>query len=194
MNKSMFIVIVLVLSISMLSCCKPDPDPEPNNGNNPTDVNNPGNNGNSGVEEPKELKWENPWNATKIGDSAVYKTDAGEETWKLVDEDGVKTLVKTIPGDDMLGIPPTENKISLEELQNSQEPKWWETKREKGMDFSFENIVGEKKIKLNCTKINIGNREYTVCKDLPFDGVVELKIDGKTVRELVSFSIVINGK
>ena len=180
MNKSMIIVLCVVLSLGFLSCCKPDPEPE-NGTKDPNGNTNPDN----GNEEPVVLKWDNPWDTTNVGDSAVYKIDTGEETWQFVTENDTKTVVKTIPGDDMLGLPPSESKVALDEIMNSPEPKWWEQKREEGMDFSIEMTFGETKIA--CTKINIGNREYTVSKDLPFDGVVELEIDGKTVRKLIGF-------
>ena len=85
----------------------------------------------------------------------------------------------------MLGIPPTENKIPVADILKSTEQKWWKTPRETGMNFDMNIKIGE--ITVKCTKINVGNREYTVSEDVPFDGIIELKIDGKTVRKLVNF-------
>ena len=190
MNRTILLSVLVVFSLAFLSCCKPDENGDKNNG-----VKHPVNNGKENDNENNEpivLKWDNPWESTNIGDIAVYKIDAGEETWQFVSENNVEMVVKTIPGDDMLGIPPSENKITLEEILNVSESRWWETERGKDTDFSIEMTLSE--MKINCTKINIGNREYTVSKDLPFDGVVELKIDGKTVRKLISFKKSKGGK
>ncbi len=182
MNKTYFIVLIAVLSLGILSCCNPDENGDkPNGDNNQTNISND----NNGTKEPVLILWANPWKHTNTGDFAVYTTDAGEETWKYAEESGISMVVKTTPSDEMLGIPPTENKIPVADILKSTEQKWWKTPRETGMNFDMSIKIGE--ITVKCTKINVGNREYTVSEDVPFDGIIELKIDGKTVRKLVNF-------
>ncbi len=189
MNKTYFITLIAVLCLGFLSCCNPEENgDEPNGDNNQTNISN----GSNGAKVPVVLTWENPWKQTNAGDSAVYKTDAGEETWEYVLENDVPMVVKTTPGDEMLGIPPTENRIPLSEILKSAELKWWDTTREEGMNFDIDIKIGE--ITINCTKIKIGNREYTVSEKVPFDGIIMLKIDGKTVRELMNFKKSEGGK
>ena len=186
MNKAYFIVMIVVLCLGFLSCCNPDENGDKPNGDNHQVNSTADDNGNdNGTIKPVELIWANPWKKTNAGDSAVYKTDAGSENWEYVIETDVLMVVKTTPGDEMLGIPPTENRIPLSDVLKSTTLKWWETTREKGMNFDIDIKIGE--ITVKCTKIKIGNREYTVSEKVPFDGVIELKIDGKTVRKLVNF-------
>ena len=189
MNKTYFMMLIAVLCLGFLSCCNPDENgDEPNGDNNQTNISN----GNNGTKAPVVLTWANPWKQTNTGDSAVYKTDAGEETWEYILENYVPMVVKITPGDEMLGIPPTENKIPIADILKSTEQKWWETTREKGMNFDIDIKIGE--ITVKCTKIKVANREYTVSNDVPFDGIIELKIDGKTVRKLISFKRASAGK
>ena len=182
MNKAYYMTLIAVLCLGFLSCCNPNENGDKPNGNNiQTNISTD----NNGTKNLVILKWKEPWKHTNTGDSAVYTTDAGEETWEYVIENNVPMVVKTTPGDDMLGIPPTENKITITEILKSTEQKWWLSPRETGMNFDIDIKIGE--IIVKCTKIKIGNREYTVSENVPFDGIIELKIDSQTVRKLTNF-------
>ena len=178
MSKNHFFIAVLGLAILFcLGCCNKEQNGENNITIGEKDKTK---NGNVVKEEPT---WDNPWKRAIVGDLAVYQTEKGDETWELIVGLPYPKYKVTIPGDEDL-----DEADSVKEFEEKfdDDKAWWKMIKPENPNY-YEYIL-ESSVTIKCVKIVKDNHEYIISEEVPFDGVVELKVDTKTFRKLIRFT------